>query len=169
MTEFTGAVNVRKQASATNTDPFAFDRGPEGKAGAPAPDGNDLSRERCIELLETIPIGRIGFTTDDGPLVLPVNYAWFEGSIVFRSLDGQKMAAATEGQVVCFEVDEWDADTRSGWSVVVRGPAREVTQWAEREQLENLQLVPWARDVWRPLWIRVDAAEVTGRTLRPST
>ena len=60
----------------------------------------------------------------------------------------------------------WSAEERAGWSVVVRGVAREVTQWAEREQLENIGLVPWARDAWRPVWVRVDAAEVTGRILR---
>jgi uncharacterized protein len=67
---------------------------------------------------------------------------------------------------VCFEVDHWNAEDRSGWSVVVRGVAREVAQWAEREQLENIGLVPWTRDAWRPMWVRVEPTEITGRVLR---
>jgi uncharacterized protein len=145
-------------------DPFAT----EGDAGTIDLGAHlaEIGRARCIELLESTPIGRIGFTTAGGPMVLPVNFSWFEDSVVFRSLDGQKLSAAADGQVVCFEVDQWNAEDRSGWSVVVRGAARAVTQWAEREQLENLDLVPWARDAWRPRWVRIEPAEITGRLLR---
>lgn len=124
----------------------------------------------CMQLIRSTPVGRIGFTSDGGPLVLPVNFA-VDGdgeneTVVFRSLEGQKLAAAAEGQTVCFEVDDWDAETRSGWSVVIRGTAREVTDWAEREQLENIGLVPWAKEEWRRMWIRIEPSEMTGRVLR---
>ena len=91
-----------------------------------------LDEATCVELLESTPIGRIGFSTDGELLVLPINYRWYEHSVVFRTLEGHKLAAAAEQQHVCFEVDHWDADTRTGWSVVVQGVARDVTHWAER-------------------------------------
>ncbi len=125
-----------------------------------------VDRATCIELIGSTPVGRIGFTADDGPLVLPVNFAWYEESIVFRTVDGQKLAAVADGAPVCFEVDDWDAADHTGWSVVVRGTAREVTGWAEKEQLENIGLVPWSKEQWRPIWIRVDVDEVSGRVLR---
>ena len=124
-----------------------------------------IDDDACIELIQSAPVGRIGFMSDDGPLVLPVNHAWWEGSIVFRSLEGQKLSAAAENQSVCFEIDRWDPSDRSGWSVVVRGQAREVTDWAEKEQLENIGLVPWAKEAWRTRWIRVDPTSISGRVL----
>lgn len=125
-----------------------------------------IEATRCMELVESIPVGRVGFISDGAPLVLPVNFAVDEGTIVFRSLEGQKLAAAAEGQTVCFEVDDWDAETRSGWSVVLRGTAREVTDWAEKEQLENIGLVPWAKDQWRRMWVRIEPSDMSGRVLR---
>ena len=96
-----------------------------------------LDEATCVELLESTPIGRIGFSTDGELLVLPVNYRWYEQSVVFRTLEGLKLAAAAHEQHVCFEVDHWDADSRTGWSVVVQGVAREVTNWAEEARLDH--------------------------------
>lgn len=125
-----------------------------------------LDAPTCIELVKSTPIGRIGFWAEDAPLVLPVNFAWFEGAVVFRTLEGQKLAAAAQGQKVCFEVDHWDDSDRSGWSVVITGTAREVDSWAESEELENLGLVPWAKEAWRPIWVCIQPDEITGRALR---
>lgn len=125
-----------------------------------------LDPSECIERLESTPIGRLGFVVDGAPLVLPVNFAYVEGAIVFRSVEGQKLDAAAQGQPVCFEVDRWDERTHTGWSVVVRGTAREVTDWSEKELLENVGLTPWAKEEWRGRWVRVEATEITGRLLR---
>ncbi len=122
-----------------------------------------LDRAECIDLLARTPIGRIEFVAHRQPVVLPVNYRWFDGSIVFRTLDGDKLHAAAMNQPVAFEIDEWDGETSLGWSVVVKGLAHEVTNWAEAEQLEQLGLVPWSNDVWRQKWVRVYPDEITGR------
>lgn len=120
----------------------------------------------CVELIRSTPVGRIGFISEGAPLVLPVNFAWHRGHIVFRTLEGQKLAAASASQTVCFEVDHWDQDERAGWSVVVTGTAIEVTDWAETEELEQIGLVPWSRAKWRTMWVRVEPSEITGRVLR---
>ncbi len=125
-----------------------------------------LDEARCMELIESTPIGRIGFLSDGSPLVLPVNFAVHEGAIVFRTLEGVKLAAVAEGQTVCFEVDQWDPATRTGWSVVIRGRSSEVTGWAEIEQLENIGLAPWTREKWRPLWAKIEPTGISGRVLR---
>ncbi len=125
-----------------------------------------LDEATCVELLESTPIGRIGFSTDGELLVLPVNFKWYENSVVFRTLEGQKLAAAAERQHVCFEVDQWDAAMRTGWSVIVQGVAREVTHWAEDAQLDQIGLFPWAREEWRPIWVRIEPTMISGRVLR---
>ncbi len=125
-----------------------------------------LDDATCVQLLESTPIGRIGFSTGGELLVLPVNFKWYENSVVFRTLEGQKLAAAAEHQHVCFEVDEWDARKRTGWSVVVQGVAREVTNWAEDARLDEIGLVPWAKEEWRPIWVRIEPTMISGRVLR---
>ena len=124
-----------------------------------------LEEAECVHLIESTPIGRIGFVSDGVPLVLPVNFEWHDGGVVFRTLEGQKLAAAAEEQAVCFEVDDWDNTSHTGWSVVMTGTARQVTEWAEIEQLERLSVVPWARGDWRPLWVRVEPQDLSGRRI----
>jgi len=125
-----------------------------------------IDDDECIRLMESTPIGRIAFMVDDEILALPVNFRWHEDGIVFRTLDGLKLAAAANNQKVCFEVDQWDAGSRSGWSVVVQGVAREVDNWAEEAQLDQLGLIPWAKAEWRPIWVRVEPTSMSGRVLR---
>lgn len=125
-----------------------------------------IDEKDCIELMSHTPIGRIAFMVADHPMVVPVNFAWHEDTIVFRTLEGQKLDAAAEGQTVCFEIDNWDRDQRSGWSIAVIGKAREVTNFAEREQLENIGLIPWAKEKWRPMWVRIEPTSISGRVLR---
>jgi hypothetical protein len=125
-----------------------------------------LDEATCAELLESTPIGRIAFSIDGELLVLPVNFAWHENSVVFRTIEGQKLAAAAAHQHVCFEVDHWDPATRTGWSVVVQGLAREVTNWAEDANLDQIGLIPWAKGTWRPIWVRVEPTMISGRVLR---
>jgi hypothetical protein len=123
-----------------------------------------LDEATCQLLLAETPIGRVVFIADDGqPMALPVNYLFIDGTIVFRTLEGQKLSAASIGQRVAFEVDDWDPRKRSGWSIVVKGRAEEVTQWAEAEHLEQKGLVPWAHGAWRTLWVRITPDGVTGR------
>jgi len=125
-----------------------------------------IDEAMCVQLLESTPIGRIGFSADGELLVLPVNFKWYEDSVVFRTLEGQKLAAAAENQHVCFEIDDWNAATRTGWSVVVQGVAREVTNWAEDTRLDQIGLVPWAKAEWRPIWVRIEPTMISGRILR---
>ena len=125
-----------------------------------------LDEATCVELLESTPIGRIGFATDDGLLVLPVNFKWYENSVVFRTLEGHKLAAAAEQQHVCFEVDHWDADTRTGWSVVVQRLHRARRSSINLTRLDDLGLIPWARAEWRPIWVRIEPTMISGRVLR---
>ena len=124
-----------------------------------------LSPTQCTDVLASTAIGRIVFLDGDYPMAVPVNFAWFEDTVVFRTGEGQKLRAATIGRPVSFEVDEIDEATHSGQSVVVKGTAREVTDWAEQEELEQLAVRPWQRQPWRQSWVRIDPVEISGRKL----
>jgi len=125
-----------------------------------------LTTDQSIELMTSIPIGRVVFIDDDQyPIASPVNYRWVDDSIVFRTLEGQKLHAIALQRPVSFEVDRWDDTTHTGASVIVKGQAVHVTNWAEKEQLEQLGLTPWAPHPWRQIWVRIIPEEITGRQL----
>jgi uncharacterized protein len=44
-----------------------------------------ISPARCQELLESQTIGRVAWQAADGPQILPVTYAWYQGTIIFRT------------------------------------------------------------------------------------
>ena len=80
----------------------------------------------CEELLAEQHVGRVAWNAADGPEVLPVNYAWHVGQVVFRTVPYGAMAALARRTPVAFEVDHIDEQERAGWSVVVRGFAEAV-------------------------------------------
>lgn len=127
-----------------------------------------LSPEECAKTLASASVGRVVFLDGNQPVALPVNFAWHENSVVFRTGEGQKMYAATLGQRVAFQVDDIDQREHTGLSVLVKGLARAVTEWAEQEQLEQLDVRPWQRTPWREGWVRIVPDDITGRRLDTS-
>lgn len=124
-----------------------------------------LPYEECLRLLADTPVGRVGFFADGDLVVLPVNHGMDGACIVFRTASGSKLQAAERASVVAFEVDEYDASTRDGWSVVVSGVAEQVLDDADIERLEQLGVRPWAEGRARPCWVRIRPNSVTGRRI----
>ena len=127
-----------------------------------------LSSQECWELLASTPVGRIGVLVDSAPEIYPVNHAVDGQTIVFRTDRGQKLRGLDRSPAVCFEVDGFDAAASTGWSVLVKGRAREVvTAEEERELLLGIDLRYWSAGP-KPRLIRIEPTEVTGRRiLRP--
>jgi nitroimidazol reductase NimA-like FMN-containing flavoprotein (pyridoxamine 5'-phosphate oxidase superfamily) len=100
------------------------------------------------------------------PVIRPVTYVFDRSSqsVVFRTARGSKFTALLLSGQAAFEIDGSDPDAETGWSVVVQGPAEEVTADAERTRLEGLGLHPWAPGE-RPHWIRLRATVVSGRQI----
>ena len=123
-----------------------------------------LSRNRCLELILTVPVGRIGLTIRTLPVILPVNFALVGEKIVFRTIPGTKLDAAAAGAVVAFEVDCYSPDGTSGWSVLVQGRCSEITDLAESAAMEAIPLRAWAFDegVAQRL-VCIETSLVTGR------
>ena len=86
-----------------------------------------LPPPECWQLLSHRPVGRIGVLVDSAPEIYPVNFAVDEETIVFRTDPGSKLRGLDRSPSVCFEVDSIDVDDHTGWSVLVKGRAVEVT------------------------------------------
>ena len=125
-----------------------------------------LSAHDCWELLASTPVGRIGVLVDSAPEIYPVNHMVDEHSIVFRTDRGEKLRGLDRSPSVCYEVDGIDLETSTGWSVLVKGRAREVTAVEEERRLLQLDLRYWSVGP-KPRWVRIEPVEVTGRRIRP--
>lgn len=126
-----------------------------------------LEREECLSLLTTVPVGRIGLSVDALPVVLPVNYAVDRprDRLVLRTAEGAKLRAALTGSVVAFESDHIDPFSHTGWSVLVRGSSKVLTDPAEIEEARRLPLRPWANEA-TDYWVSISTDLVTGRRVR---
>ena len=118
-----------------------------------------------MRLLASVPVGRVGVTIDALPAVLPVNFVVSDGAVVFRTIPGTKLDSSTTDAVVAFEVDSYGtADDPGGWSVLVRGVARELT---DRTALASAgqMLESWALDGDADRFIRIEPTLLTGRRI----
>lgn len=123
-----------------------------------------LPDEECRALLTTTTVGRIAFVDDEGQQLIPVNFAYLDGSIYFRTLpDGFLSGLAHGHRDVAFGVDHHDDMYRSGWNVTVKGRAEHVEDRATiNKVLAHERLRPWAGGV-RPMVIRVTVDAIDGR------
>jgi nitroimidazol reductase NimA-like FMN-containing flavoprotein (pyridoxamine 5'-phosphate oxidase superfamily) len=103
-----------------------------------------LDRDECLRLLTTATIGRIGLTSEALPVVLPINFRLVGDRITFLTGVGSKLDAATANAIVSFEADDFDSMSHSGWSVVVTGAVREVTDVKRVAALRSAHIPRWA-------------------------
>ena len=126
----------------------------------------ELGPDECLDLLGSVPVGRVGVTIDALPAVLPVNFMMWHGAIVFRTVPGTKLDAAAAGAVVAFEADAYGGPASpGGWSVLVRGFAREVTDATELVGVSRLPLDSWAWDGAADRYVCIEPTVVTGRRI----
>ncbi|MGV9610951.1 pyridoxamine 5'-phosphate oxidase family protein [Nocardia xishanensis] len=105
----------------------------------------ELDREDALALLAQAPFGRVVYTRDALPAIRPVNHLVDNGSIIVRTRLASQFSAAVRGRsgvVVAYQADDLDIDRRTGWSVVVTGIARPVTDPARIDRYQRL-LRPW--------------------------
>lgn len=141
---------------------------PPGQHGAAEhPELIELDRGQSRALLGTHGVGRVGLFTASGPLIVPVNYAVVDDTIVFRTAADTVLAAETAegGTEVAFEVDHIDDANRQGWAVLVTGEARTVTDPAELRHLaDGAHIQPWAGGQ-RDICVCVEPQRITGRRI----
>lgn len=126
-----------------------------------------LTTAECRELLERHHFGRLAFVDSVGvlPSIIPVNYLLTDvDKVVFRTDAGSKLAAAVRRAPVAFEVDGVDEHRRTGWSVLMRGRAEEITEEAQLAQLRETPLLAWAPGA-KERYVRINASKVSGRRI----
>jgi nitroimidazol reductase NimA-like FMN-containing flavoprotein (pyridoxamine 5'-phosphate oxidase superfamily) len=123
----------------------------------------DLSFEECRRLLAGTSLGRVGVTIGALPAVLPVNFVVDDDGIVFRTVPGTKLDAATARAVVAFEADGFEAERDAVWSVLVRGMATEIVDPDELARARALPLQSWALGDRADRYVRVGMELVSGR------
>ena len=122
-----------------------------------------LTVEECLRLLESQAVGRLGFVDDGRPQVLPVNYRFHEGAVVFRTTHG-RLLDAIHLSAAAFEIDEIDNARHTGWSVVVHGRAEEVSRAEELPAFRGLPLTSWAPGD-RDHYVQILPRTITGRRI----
>ena len=144
---------------------------PDQDFPAPVPAGNEgalrtLSPAECLDLLEPGGIGRVGFTSADGIMMLPVNFAVTGKTVIFRTAPDTLLALYANAQV-SFEVDQLDEALQEGWSVLLHGHAHKITDEREVKHLEDgTHLEPWAAGA-RDVYVRITPTRISGRRIEP--
>jgi nitroimidazol reductase NimA-like FMN-containing flavoprotein (pyridoxamine 5'-phosphate oxidase superfamily) len=114
----------------------------------PGEDGRDvveLERAEALRLVAGAPFGRVAFTRDALPAIRPVNHLVDGEAIIVRTRVTSRLTSAVHGNapvVVAYAVDDIDPVRRTGWSVMVTGFARTVTDPERVARYERL-LRPW--------------------------
>ena len=124
-----------------------------------------LDARQCRGYRGTSGVGRLVIVEPRGPVAMPVNYAMLGNDIVIRTSGRAALAADAGQQRVSFEVDHLDEALAEGWSVLVSGQARVVTDPGELAAVSALGIAPWAGGD-RDTYVRIIASEVTGRRIR---
>jgi uncharacterized protein len=124
-----------------------------------------LSRAECLELLAATRVGRVVVTlgAEHRPIIRPVNYLFDQTAqaVTFRCATGAKLHSLLRSASACFEIDDYDAEARTGWSVVVYGVSEPVIRPTDILRLERSALDSLAPGT-QPEWILIRATTVTG-------
>ena len=136
----------------------------------------DLTGPECWKLLASVPLGRVVFSQHAMPAIRVVSHLVDGGAIIVRSPQGAVITGSTRragvsaaggqgsGAVVCYEADDMDPVRRIGWSVVVTGLARLVSDPATAARYSRLlpSCVPGVAGVAGDL-VAIEPGVVAGR------
>ncbi|WP_026554410.1 pyridoxamine 5'-phosphate oxidase family protein [Arthrobacter sp. 35W] len=129
------------------------------------PETETLTAHECWALLRGVSVGRLAVWVADHPDIFPINYTVDHGTLVFRTGEGTKLAAALDETPVALEADGVDADTGIAWSVVVKGSTAPINSTDEVLDSFSLMLFPW-QSGHKDAFIRISPTSVTGRRFR---
>jgi nitroimidazol reductase NimA-like FMN-containing flavoprotein (pyridoxamine 5'-phosphate oxidase superfamily) len=130
-----------------------------------------LDETQCLSLIAGGGVGRIGYTSRFGPAVLPVNYEFYEQTIVFRTglhssmVEDLRTGIADAEYNIAFEIDQIQPATQEGWSVLVQGAAHFVDTDEELAPIAELGVQAWPGGR-KEQFIRIIPRHVTGRRIR---
>jgi uncharacterized protein len=126
---------------------------------------DELDEETCWRLVAQQAFGRVAFIHEFELWILPVNAAVVGGRVVFRTTDDSMLCAAGDNSLVAFEADHTDRITETGWSVLVRGRLRDVTDTPATGAWHELTVRPWAPGP-RNRRMQIEPSAISGRMIR---
>ncbi len=119
-----------------------------------------LNAQACWQLLSHEEVGRLAVAVDRYPEIFPVNYVVDQETVIFRTAEGTKLLAIVVSPSVAFEVDGYDSEAGEAWSVIIKGPAREIPM---HDLLDDaFPLFPWTATP-KPRFVRVVPDSISGR------
>ena len=121
-----------------------------------------LDEAACWDLLRQEELGRLAVAVAHRPEIFPVNYAVVDGDIVFRTAEGTKLLSLFIGPEVAFEIDGYDGESGTAWSVVAKGYAVEAPVYEQSDD-DAFPVFPWAATP-KTRFVRITPTEVTGRS-----
>lgn len=127
----------------------------------------ELSRAECLQLVSSVPVGRVVFTARALPALQPVSHLVAGAQIIIRASLGAAFTAAVSGSavVVAYQADLIDPGRRAGWSVVIVGRAWRVT--SEARAARYRQALPQWVDGDMDEIVAIDADLVQGFRIVP--
>ncbi len=129
----------------------------------------ELDRETSLALLAGIEVGRIAWSDGGRVMVFPLNFVLEGDSIFVRTPSEAILAAARTHPTLTFQGDDFEPGVRTGWTVLVSGPAEEVEPGAEADRVGEL-VKPWrGNGSLRVLRIRVETVSGRRLLLRPGS
>lgn len=145
--------------------------GHEPGAGTTTPPTTDrlgmrvLDPAHCWDLVEGQAVGRLAIIVGSRPHMVPVNFIVRAEEILFVSVPGTKLGEALDrpGAPAQFEVDDFDVDGRTGWSVVVTGHLHPVMDLVEHTRLDIRGRPIWLDGHRDRNWLRLVPSRVEGR------
>jgi uncharacterized protein len=129
-------------------------------------DLEELSEQECQRLLASQDLGRVAMVIDGRPQIFPVNYAFADGVVVFRTGEGLKLDRSPT-TAVAFETDGLDETNGLAWSVMVGGTAQNITNTIDSgsERLRHLSVSPAAPGD-RNYWVGIYVSSISGRRFK---
>ena len=87
-----------------------------------------LSPDECRALLRAGSIGRVAVSIDALPAIFPVRYRLEDDDILIHSARTGPAAVSVADAVIAFQADDFDAESATGWSVLVVGRAERAAE-----------------------------------------
>ncbi|MFE0700639.1 helix-turn-helix domain-containing protein [Streptomyces sp. NPDC058872] len=145
---------------------YTADLAPGGATAGYRARVEEMGEAECWALLDDHGVGRVAVEGKDGLALFPVNYQVVDGEIAFMTAADSSLArASTSGAEVAFEEDHLDEAFSQGWSVLVVGPARTVSdEDAARRVKDAVHSTPWAGE-GRDTVVTLSPRRVTGRRI----
>jgi len=120
------------------------------------------SREEIEEILKQETIGYLGLSTDGMPYVVPLNYGYIEGKVIFHcGLTGKKLDYLKANPRVCFTVGRQSGEVRRhGTGDPCHVDSDSVICYGEARVIENLEQRKAALDTFNRCY-QEDAEEIS--------